>query len=64
MINLHYLVDYKLTEKQFAQIICESRLYNYLSNNERVLLTELLMNKGHIYAIAKNYYNDESFCSE
>jgi hypothetical protein len=37
-------------------------LYNYLSKNERALLPELLLNDGHISAIAKNYYNDESFC--
>ncbi len=64
MINLHDLVDYKLAEKQFAQIIGKSRLYNYLPKNEKALLPELLMNDGHISAIAKDYYNDESFCRE
>ena len=62
--NMNDLVDYKLTEKQFAQIIGKSRLYNYLPKNEKALLPELLMNDGHISAIAKDYYNDESFCRE
>lgn len=58
MINLHDLVDYKLAEKQFAQIIGKSRLYNYLSKNERALFPELLMNEGRISAIEKIYYNE------
>ena len=62
--SMNDLVDYKLTEKQFAQIIGKSRLYNYLPKNEKALLPELLMNDGHISAIAKDYYNDESFCRE
>lgn len=62
--NMNDLVDYKLTEKQFAQIIGKSRLYNYLPKKEKALLPELLMNDGHISAIAKDYYNDESFCRE
>lgn len=62
--SMNDLVDYKLTEKQFAQIIGKSRLYNYLPKNEKAFLPELLMNDGHISAIAKDYYNDESFCRE
>lgn len=62
--SMNDLVDYKLTEKQFAQIIGKSRLYNYLPKSEKALLPELLMNDGHISAIAKDYYNDESFCRE
>ncbi|MCO6174443.1 DUF3871 family protein [Flavobacterium sp. NRK F10] len=62
--NMNDLVDYKLTEKQFAQIIGKSRLYNYLPKSEKALLPELLMNDGHISTIAKDYYNDESFCRE
>lgn len=56
------LADYTLTEKQFAQIIGKARLYNYLPKKEKMLLPELLLNDGHINTVAKDYYQDESFC--
>lgn len=58
------LQNYHLSESQFAQIIGKSRLYNYLPKKEKLILPELLMNDGHISTIAKDYYNDESFCRE
>lgn len=54
--------DYTLTEKQFAQIIGKARLYNYLPKKEKTALPELLLNDGHINTVAKDYYQDESFC--
>lgn len=56
------LTEYSLTEKQFAQLIGRSRLYQFLPKKEKVLLPELLLNDGHINAVARDYYLDESFC--
>ena len=56
------LLDYSLTERDFAQIIGKSRLYNYLPKKEKTLIPELLLNDGHINTVAKDYYQDESFC--
>ncbi|MFN5773027.1 DUF3871 family protein [Flavobacterium sp.] len=56
------LLDYSLTERDFAQIIGKSRLYNYLPKKEKSLIPELLLNDGHINTVAKDYYQDESFC--
>lgn len=56
------LLDYSLSERDFAQIIGKSRLYNYLPKNEKSLIPELLLNDGHINTVAKDYYQDESFC--
>jgi hypothetical protein len=56
------LVEYSLSESQFAQIIGKARLYNYLPKKEKVLIPELLLNDGHINTVAKDYYQDESFC--
>ena len=60
--SMRDLADYTLTEKQFAQIIGKARLYNYLPKKEKMLLPELLLNDGHINTVAKDYYQDESFC--
>lgn len=60
--TLKNLLDYSLTERDFAQIIGKSRLYNYLPKKEKSLIPELLLNDGHINTVAKDYYQDESFC--
>lgn len=56
------LTDYSLTEKQFAQLIGRSRLYNYLPKNEKLQIPQLLLNDGQVSTIAKDYYQDERFC--
>lgn len=56
------LTDYSLTERQFAQLVGKSRLYNYLPKNEKLNIPQLLLNDGQISTVAKDYYQDESFC--
>ena len=56
------LLDYSLSERDFAQIIGKARLYNYLPKKEKVSIPEFLLNDGHISTVAKDYYHDESFC--
>ncbi len=62
--SMQNLLEYSLTERDFAQIIGKSRLYNYLSKQEKALIPELLLNDGHINTIAKDYYQDKSFCRD
>lgn len=62
--TLKNLNNFQLSEREFAQIIGKSKLYNYLPKNEKAHIPELLLNDGHINAVAKDYYNDESFCRE
>jgi len=60
--SMKNLLDYSLSERDFAQIIGKARLYNYLPKKEKTLIPELLLNDGHINTVAKDYYQDESFC--
>ncbi|QQM28041.1 DUF3871 family protein [Elizabethkingia sp. M8] len=53
--------DYSLTERQFAQLIGRTRLYQHLPKPEKLALPALNFNDGHINTIAKDYYEDESF---
>ncbi len=62
--QMQELPNYSLSERQFAQLIGKSRLYNYLPKIEKQELPTLLLNDGHISTIAKDYYNDESFCRD
>jgi len=56
------LVDYSLSEREFAQLIGKTRLYNYLPKEEKEKLPELLLNDSHLSTLAKDYYQDKSFC--
>lgn len=60
--SMKNLLNNSLSERDFAQIIGKSRLYNYLPKKEKSLIPELLLNDGHINTVAKDYYQDESFC--
>ena len=60
--SMEQLSNYSLTESQFAQLIGKGRLYQFLPKKERILLPELLLNDGHLNTVAKDYYQDESFC--
>jgi hypothetical protein len=60
--SMKNLLNNSLSERDFAQIIGKSRLYNYLPKKEKCLIPELLLNDGHINTVAKDYYQDESFC--
>jgi hypothetical protein len=60
--SMKNLLEYSLSERDFAQIIGKGRLYNYLPKKEKSLLPELLLNDGHLSTVAKDYYQDESFC--
>jgi len=59
--SLSRLSEVYMTEKQFAQLIGKSKLYNYLPVNEKNKLPKLLLNDSQISTIAKEYYNDENF---
>lgn len=60
--SMKNLLDYNLSERDFAQIIGKSKLYNYLPKKEKSLIPEFLLNDSHINTVAKDYYQDESFC--
>lgn len=61
---MEQLSAYSLSETQFAQLIGKGRLYNFLPKKEKVLLPELLLTDGHLNTVAKDYYQDESFCKD
>jgi len=60
--SMKQLSQESLTEHQFAQLIGKARLYNYLPKNDKLQIPELLLNDGQVSTVAKDYYQDESFC--
>lgn len=62
--HLYYMGAYKdsyMTEQQFAQFLGKSRLYQFLPNEQRKKLPQMLMTDTQIGLIAKAYYQDENF---
>jgi len=62
--EMHSLQEQHLTERQFAQILGKARLYNHLPKNKKLELPVLNFNDGQLNAIAKDYYEDSSFCKD
>lgn len=62
--HLYYMGAFKdsyMTEQQFAQFLGKSRLYQYLPNEMKKRLPQMLMTDTQIGLVAKAYYNDDNF---
>jgi hypothetical protein len=59
---LQKLSDYALSEQQFAQLIGRARLYNYLPPKQKGEIEKLPLSDTQISAVAKDYYQDKTFC--
>lgn len=62
--QMNDLQEQFLTETQFAQLLGKARLYNHLPKKLKVKLPELIFNDGQLNAVARDYYEDESFCKD
>lgn len=51
-----------ITEHQFAQLLGKSRLYQHLPKQEKLTIPSLNFNDSQLNTVAKDYYEDESFC--
>ena len=58
------LTNKSLSEKQFAQLLGKSRLYNYLPVEQKKQVPELLISDTQVNIIANTYYNDDNFSRE
>ena len=56
------LNNYSLSEEQFAKLVGRGRMYQYLPNALKKEIPKLLFPDGHLNAVVKDYYQDESFC--
>jgi len=64
LLQMKSLQEQFLTERQFAQILGKARLYNYLPKDLKQGLPQLSFKDGQLNAIAKDYYDDKSFCRD
>lgn len=59
--QLHHLGDYSLNERQFAQLLGKTRMYQYLPQDQKKVIAPIPINDSQVNMIAREYYNDKSF---
>lgn len=59
--DLSTFTAYELEERQFAQIIGRSRMYQFLPKTLRNEIPELLINDTQVSRIAEHFYHDPNF---
>lgn len=57
--QLQRLLDWSLSESEFAQLIGRCRMYQHLSNTRRKEIPNLLLSDSQINAIVKGYYSNQ-----
>lgn len=64
LFEMEEFSDHYLTEHQFAQLLGKTKLYQHISKTEkqRLGIPQLTFNDGQLNTVAKDYYEDVSFC--
>ncbi len=62
--TMREFAKHKLTEHQFAQLVGKARLYQHLPAAQKKAIPALTFNDGQFNAIARDYYQDKSFCRD
>jgi hypothetical protein len=61
---LQQFPNYTLAESQFASLVGRCKLYQYLSPEEKNHISAMSFGDYQINSIAKDYYQDQSFCRQ
>jgi hypothetical protein len=59
--SMRKLVDYNLTETQFAQVLGRCRMYHHLPQLARKHIPELLINDTQLSLVVREFYHDKHF---
>ncbi|MCO6147379.1 DUF3871 family protein [Flavobacterium sp. NRK1] len=62
--KMEQFTNYTLSESQFATLLGRARLYNHIPKKLKSEIPNLDFNDGQFNTIAKDYYQDESFCRD
>jgi hypothetical protein len=61
MVQLSELPDYRLTEKQFAEVIGKCRMYQHLPPDQKQWVPSLQFGDQQVGAVVREYYKDPHF---
>jgi hypothetical protein len=62
--SLSRLVDYSITEQQFAHLVGRCRMYNHLPNAVKESISPILFGDQQMNMVVKDFYKDNSFCRD
>jgi hypothetical protein len=54
--------EYYLTESQFVTFLGRTKLYQYLSQQEKKHIPEFMFGENQLSIVARDYLTDEDFC--
>jgi hypothetical protein len=60
--QMNQLTQYSISDQQFAQLVGKCRMYQYLPNQIKSNIPQMLLGDNQVGAICKDFYRDESFC--
>jgi hypothetical protein len=61
---LKELVNYSITEDQFAEVIGKCRMYPFIPANMKNVIMPLTLGDQQLGAVVRDYYRDTSFCRD
>lgn len=64
LTRMERMLQYSLTEQQFAHLLGKARLYQFLPNNLKSMYPELLFTDTQLNQVAREYVEDEHFGRE
>ena len=62
--SMSRLVDYSITEQQFAHLVGRCRMYNHLPNAVKESISPILFGDQQMNMVVKDFYKDNSFCRD
>jgi hypothetical protein len=62
--QLKQLIDYNISEQQFALLVGKCRIYNYLPTSVKQSMPPLLFGDIQMAIVCKDYYRDDSACRD
>jgi hypothetical protein len=62
--EMQRLVDYSITDQQFALLLGRCRMYNHLPYPMKQEITPLLLSDTQLSSVVKDYFRDGSFCKD
>jgi hypothetical protein len=62
--RLGALLQYSITETQFAQLVGRCRMYRHLPEGMKQGIPELMFGDSQINSVCRDYYQDKNFCGQ
>ena len=59
-----FLMEYSITEQQFAHLVGKCKMYNHLPADVKKDVPPILFGDSQLSAVVRDYYKDVSYCKD